>query len=272
MKKFFTPLIIIVLAAVILTNCKKDEGDPPELPAQESLMIDFSNFVLNTKSAYSVSDQKGIDNTNWVFAATAAGFWRGVLTAVLAIPEATFVKAIDQEPVYLDNKTWQWVYSTTFGSINYKARLTGQIRTSDVQWKMYITKSGDNGFNDFLWYEGTSAHDGSNGQWILNESYESPSPVLQIDWEKDGTSISYVKYTYLKNDPSSGSTIEFGPLTGMYDSYFTIHYYNYNYSRFSDVSIKWNKTTHNGTVQSIDHLGGGWYCWDANRVNLAVCP
>ena len=52
----------------------------------------------------------------------------------------------------------------------YTARLTGQIRTSDVAWKMYITKEGTGGFPEFVWFEGTSKLDGTGGQWILNQS------------------------------------------------------------------------------------------------------
>lgn len=269
MKKIITSLLLIVFSAAILTNCKKDKGDPPVLPPQESMVIDFSNFTVDTKSAI-VTDQKGTNNGNFVFAATVAGFWRIVIATTLAIPVVTFKHAIDQNPVYLDDKTWQWSYSTTIGSIEYKAKLKGQIRSSDVLWKMYITKSGDNGFNDFLWFEGTSRHDGTSGQWTLYESNASPVALLKIDWAKSGTSIATIKYTLVKNDAYKDSYIEYGTSTGTYDSFYTIHYYNG--TKFSDVNVKWNKSTHNGTVQSADFLGDNlWYCWDTNKVNT-TCP
>ena len=269
MKKIITSLLLIVFSAAILTNCKKDKGDPPVLPPQESMVIDFSNFTVDTKSAI-VTDQKGTNNGNFVFAATVAGFWRIVIATTLAIPVVTFKHAIDQNPVYLDDKTWQWSYSTTIGSIEYKAKLKGQIRSSDVLWKMYITKSGDNGFNDFLWFEGTSRHDGTSGQWTLYESSASPVALLKIDWAKSGTSIATIKYTLVKNDAYKDSYIEYGTSTGTYDSFYTIHYYNG--TKFSDVNVKWNKSTHNGTVQSADFLGDNlWYCWDTNKVNT-TCP
>ena len=270
MKKLITSLLIVILTAGFLTNCKKDKGDPPVLPPQESMVIDFSNFTLDSKSANIVTDQKGTNNGNFVFAATVAGFWNIVLATTLAIPVLTFKQAIDQDPVYLDDKTWQWSYSTTIGSIEYKAKLKGQIRSSDVLWKMYITKSGDNGFTDFLWFEGTSSLDASSGQWTLYESNASPVAYLQIDWTKSGTSVGSIKYSLVKNDSFRDSYIEYGTETGTYDRYYNIHYYNG--TKFSDVNIKWNKSTRIGTVQSADYLGdNSWYCWDTNKVN-AVCP
>jgi hypothetical protein len=269
MKKFFTSILILVLLAGSFTQCKKDKGDPPVLPPQESMVIDFANFITVAKGA-DVTEQKGINNTHWEFAATVAGFWRLVLAVNLAVPAATFKLSVDQDPVYLDNKTWQWVYNATIASISYKARLTGQIRTTDVLWKMYITKSGDNGFNDFLWYEGTSLLNGTQGQWILNESYEVPTALLQIDWTKSGNSLNTIKYTIIKNNEFKNSFIEYGTATGIYDSYYTINYFNG--VNFSDIFVKWNRTTLNGTVQSTDYLDGQWYCWDTNKINLTTCP
>ena len=82
--------------------------------------------------------------------------------------------------------------------LTYKARLTGQIRTSDVYWKMYIAKEGTGGFTEFVWFEGTSKLDGTGGQWIFNESStDKPAGSLQIDWTKTGNINRHmIKYTY----------------------------------------------------------------------------
>jgi hypothetical protein len=269
MKKLFSYTFIFILSTVFFSGCKKDKGNPPVLPPQESMTIDFTNFASAKKSAELLPGSKGTENSNWEYAATVAGVWKLIINTTLAVPVTAFKTAIDQTPVYLSEKTWQWSYSVTYLATTYKARLTGQIRTSDVQWKMYITKDGTGGFTDFLWFEGTSLLDASGGQWILYQSSTAPDAILQIDWTKTASVVGNIKYTYIKNDTFKNSYIEYGVTTGTLNAYYTIHYFNS--VKFSDVNVEWNTTTHNGHVKSVDYLGdSSWYCWDANKVNT-IC-
>ena len=263
MKKLFSIILILILSAGMLNNCKKDKGDPPVLPPFKSMTIDFSNFVTPTKSA----ELKGTENSNWVFAASVAGFWNLLISTTLIVPITSFKLAVDQDPVYLDNKTWQWSYSASVASVIYKARLTGQISSTDVLWKMYISKEGTDAFAEFVWFQGTSKIDGSGGQWILNQSAQTPSAMLQIDWTKTNNSIESITYTYVKNDSFKNSYIEYGLTSGTYDAYYTVHYYNG--VKFSDVDIEWNTSTYNGRVKIIDYLADdSWYCWNENLINI----
>lgn len=269
MKKILTFTLIFFFLGALFTGCKKDKGEPPILPPQESMSVDFSNFTNLKKSSELIYDQKGTDNSNWEFASTSAAIWRLLITSTLIVPVASFKLAASQLPVYLSDKTWQWSYSVIVANINYKARLTGQIRATDVAWKMYITKEGSGGFTEFLWFEGTSKPDGSGGQWILYESFQSQAALLQIDWTKTGSSIGNIKYTLVKNDAFKTSSLEYGLTSASLNAYYTIHYYNG--LKFSDVNVEWNTTTHNGRVRSIDFIGDNtWHCWDSNK-NNATC-
>lgn len=267
MKKLLPLTLIFIFSACLLTSCKKDKGDPPVLPPQESMTIDFSNFASAKKSADLISEQKGENTDAWKSAATVAGMWNLIITTTLAVPVASFKLAFNQTPAYLDTKTWQWSYNVSVGSLTYKARLTGQIRTSDVQWKMYIKE--ESGATEYLWFEGTSKLDGKSGQWILNQSSKSPVAMLQIDWTKPVTTIGSIKYTYVKNDSFKNSYIEYGLTTGTLNAYYTIHYFNG--LQFSDVNVEWNTSTKNGRVKSVDYPGdSNWYCWDANKITI-IC-
>ncbi len=270
MKKIISLTLILILTAPFFTDCKKDKGVAPTLPPRESMVIDFSNFTSAKKSGELISVQKGTENSNWEYAATVAGVWNVIINLNLAVPVAAFNLAVSQVPVYISTKNWQWSYNVTYLNVTYKARLTGLIRSSDVQWKMYITREGTGGFAEFLWFEGTSLLDGTGGQWILYESAQVPEAILQIDWTKTGTTVGSVKYTYTKNNSFKNSFIEYGLTSSDLNAYYTIHYYNS--VKFSDVNIEWNTTTHNGHVKSVDYLGdANWYCWDANKLNI-VCP
>jgi hypothetical protein len=271
MKKIFSLLVILIFSAAFFPGCKKDKGVPPTLPPQESMTIDFTNFSSAKKSLELVSGQKGTENSNWVYAASVAGFWNLILNVTLAVPVAAFKLAVNQSPVYISTKNWQWSYNVTFLNVIYKARLTGLIRATDVQWKMYISREGTGGFAEFLWFEGTSMLDGTGGQWILYESALAPDAILQIDWTKTGLAVGYIKYTYVKNDSFKNSYIEYGLTSStIFNAYYTIHKYNSALANFSDVNIEWNITTQNGRIKSSNYLLGGWYCWDTNKLNV-VC-
>jgi hypothetical protein len=270
MKKVLSLTLVILLIAGGFSSCKKDKGNPPNLPPAESMLIDFSNFVSNAKSSDIGFDSKGTENLNWETSAVIVGTWRTLIAVTLAIPVASFKVAVDQDPVYLSDKKWQWSYNVSAAGVAYKARLTGEIGATDIIWEMYITREGANAFPEFKWFDGTSKLDGSGGKWILSESNLVPQPMLQIDWTKSGTSIGNIKYTYLKTGSSNGAYIEYGLTNSALNAFFTIHYFSSSLARFSDVSIEWNTSTKNGRIKSSDYLDGQWKCWDANRVN-AIC-
>lgn len=261
MKKLLSLILILTITAGGFFGCKKDKGDPPALPPASSMTIDFSNFIEQKKSANSFTDLKGTESSNWDEASRIAGIWHLLINTTLIVPVTAFKIAVDQDPVYIEDKTWQWSFSTTVGGVTYNARLTGQIGASVVTWKMYISGS----FAEFVWFQGTSNLDGTGGQWILNESSQNPSAFLQIDWTKTSSTVGTIKYTYVKNDSFKNSYIEYGLTTGTYDAFYNVHYvYNGN---FSDVDIEWNTSTHNGRIRSSDYLQGDWYYWDANKIN-----
>jgi hypothetical protein len=273
MKKLFSVCMILVLSAGFFTSCKeKDNGTAPVLPPQESFTIDFNNFVSLKKSLEITTDQKGINNTNWEYAALVVRDWRLITASTLAVPISAFKLALDNEPVFLSDNTWQWSYSVSPADITYKARLTGQIVSNDILWKMYISREGTGGFSEFIWFEGKSNLDGTSGQWTLNQSSQAPEPVLQIEWTRVGLTVPYIKYTFVKNlDPFKTSTIEFGLRETALNAYFSVHYYTG--TKFSDVNIEWNTTTKNGRVKSSDYLNGIWFCWNEQKENnLVNCP
>jgi hypothetical protein len=275
MKKIVTLFMLMVILVTVPSSCKKDKGNPPSLPPEESMSIDFDNF--NSGKSGGVQLQKGVEDSNWTFAALVAGYFKSLIVSTLAVPVASFGYALDQKPTYIENKTWQWSFNVTALSLTYKARLTGQIRTSDVLWKMYISKEGTGAFSEFVWFEGTSKLDGTGGQWTLNHSSQFQEPVLQIDWTASGTSVTTVKYTYVRTlnnnrvaDTFKNSYILYGKTTGTYNAYYTIHYYNG--LAFSDVDVEWNSTSKIGHVKCQAYFSDtSWHCWNALYINT-VCP
>jgi hypothetical protein len=275
MKNLFSLLLLTVLSSVFFWSCEK-KGDPPALPPAESMTIDFSFFTTTKKSSPVLNDLKGVnaaENTNWTVAATVAGVWNTILIANLAIPVTAFEKAIENKPSYLDNRTWQWKYSVNVLAATYTARLTGQIRSDSIKWEMYIKKDGVGGFDEFRWFEGTTALDGNNGVWILDQSQAVQVPMLKIEWEKSGTDVGNITYTYIKTTEAFyGSNIEYGRTTGSPDAFYNVHFWESNRAKFIDVNIKWSTTVYTGQVRSVDYFqDNNWHCWDSNG-NDTTCP
>ena len=272
MKKLFSVYAILLLTACFFTTCKKDTGVAPTLPPMGSLTIDFTNFASLKKSLEVIPEVKGTNNSNWEFAALVASYWRVITATTLAIPISAFKLALDNDPVSVGSNTWQWSYSVTPADITYKARLTGQINSGSVLWKMYITREGTGGFPECVWFEGESTLDATSGKWTLYQSSLVPEAVLQVEWTRSGVTVPYIKYSFVKNlDSFKTSTIEFGLKETTLNAYYAVHYYNG--TKFSDVNVEWNTTTKNGRVKSSDYLDGKWFCWDENKINNAInCP
>ncbi len=275
MKKILILLLSFVLIAGLLTSCKKKKGDPPVLPDEESMIIDFSNFEIG-KSVDFLALEKGVENSNWEFAATVAGYWKAILTGTLIVPVSAFKLAVDQSPEWIEENTWEWNYSASVLSVTYNARLVGQIRASDVKWTMYISREGTGEYPEFVWFEGTSDLSGNSGQWILNHSYTYQESLLQIDWTKTGDSMGTVKYEYIRTlndnretDTFNGSYIEYGVTSNPLDGYYSIHYYSSTYQTFWDVDVEWSTENYNGRVMCSPWFGDSvWHCWNSQLVNI----
>ena len=267
MKKAVSISLLIAIILVLFGGCTKKDT-PPSLPPANSMTIDFSNFLASQKSA-------GIDvlatKTNWTAAVTTAGFWNLLLTINLIVPVASFKKAMDNTPVYLDNKKWEWKYSVNLIGATYNARLTGQIQTSDIKWEMYISKTGVDPYSEFMWFSGTSALDGKSGQWILNHSQTYKEPMLQIDWTVTGTDVGSIKYTYVRDKTDNRTTdwfknsyIEYGLTSGTLNAKYTVHHnISTTTSDFKDVYIEWSTANHNGHIKALHYFqDSNWHCWD----------
>ncbi|MFZ2340179.1 MAG: hypothetical protein WAW07_10730 [Bacteroidales bacterium] len=269
MKRYFALFIVSALLLTQFSSCKKDKGDPPVLPPAGSMAIDFNNFDQTGKGEYPVSFPKSSPNSNWELAASAAMLWNVIIYGTLAVPVNAFKLAVNEQPVHIDDNTWQWSASPTVMNETYNARLTGQATPSNNVWKMYISKTGTGGYSDFLWFEGTSKPDGSSGQWKLYESQSNPVEIVKIDWTAEAGKAVSVKYTFTKSgNPFAGSNIEYGTTQNSLNAYYSIYYYNSSAEEFFDMEVEWSTTMKNGRISCPKFFGdSNWHCWDSNYLN-----
>lgn len=281
MRKTLLVLLVLSLGLSLNYGCRKDKGDPPVLPPAESLIIPFGDFVPQKKSSAEPAGTKGVENSSWEFAALVSGYWNTILNTTLAVPVSAYISATQAKPSYVSENLWLWSFNTSV-TVNqtttvYKCRLSGEIRETDVEWKMHISGDGANAFPEFMWLEGTSEKDGSSGKWIIYHSPQYIEEALTVDWSKNGGEIGTVRYTYVRSlnssrlpDPFKGSTITFGKANNALNQFYDIRYFNG--ISFSEVRVEWNSASKEGRVRSASYFGNtNWYCWNSNLVN-AVCP
>jgi hypothetical protein len=245
----------------------REKVSPPSVPSVETMKIDFSEFVNNKKSV------TAIENTNWTNASTIAGIWNNILAINLAVPVVSFNLAVSKTPVSIEANKWQWSYDVSSVGATYKARLTGEIRATDVKWEMYVAREGAGAFAEFKWFEGTSALDGKSGQWIINHSQLFQEPLLQIDWVITDSKVGNIKYTYIRDlkdnrtaDTFKGSNIEYGLTTATLNAFYNVHVnLSGTPNDFKDVFIEWSTSAHNGHIKALYYYGdSNWRCWDGN--------
>lgn len=265
-------LIAILLSSMLFFSCEEgnDTGRAaPIIPPVETMVIDFTQITDDSKSATTAK-------TNWIYSATSVGIWNLMISTTLAIPVASFKAAFGQEPTQINDLTWQWEYSFDGFTSQYAARLLGKIQPNQIEWKMYISKTGTGSFEEFLWFEGTSVVGAKNGQWILYHSPEFPDRTVQIDWKKETDEVGEIKYTYVRElddqgqtDKFNGSTVTYGLQNNEFDIYVNVHSYNAEASNFTDTFIEWSRTNFNGHVKA-EHFfeDNNWHCWDSQGADI----
>ena len=261
----FRTLIVIIALTTVLSSCKKDKEDAPQIPPESSFVMDFSAFSNpnDTLASREISTY-----TNWGYSYTVVLFWQTMVAAELAIPTIAFTESFNHEAVYHpDEDNWTWTYSVVVNETSYTAELTGYIAGDSAVWEMRVSSGMI--LNDFLWYYGKSALDRSGGWWIIQENPLAPSPVLRIDWHNNGEGIADIKYTDVHiGGALPGSYIFYGTSA----DYFNRYYHLYGAENDNLTEIQWSSVNYDGRVKDAAYFGHeNWNCWATNLMDV-VCP
>ncbi len=258
-----------LITAVILAGCEKDEKmEAPELPPVESLKMDFSDF---NEFPDSQSSLKGVTGySNWGVAFLNVSVWNSIITVGMAVPVATYLEALKQDPVYLGENRWEWEYDVSIDNNEYKARLvTERISNDEYTAAMYVTLTGNGGFVDFKWFEGTVRYDRTHASWTMIENPANPSPLVSIEWNRDWEAgTGDITYTNIRpGDNESGSFISYSiDPEREYDAAYSIS------MNSGETLIEWNRESKAGRIISPDIFGTDqWNCWNEFLKNTD-CP
>ncbi len=267
-------IILVMVALFAFYACNKqstdnEETEPPAVPPETTLEIDFSNFDTGSPTTQLLKTTDQQTAQNWFRAATMVFFWKMMSQVTMAVPTMAFKMAVSTQPQYEDNG-WVWSHDFTAGQRSFNATLKAYKNDEQQRWdwEMYITSEGN--FTDFEWFYGYSSFDGNSGGWTINKSPDEPNPLLDINWEVHSDSTMVIRWTIVDTSSSQyGSYIEFGTMTDSnYNAYFNLYDSKEDYT----VEIQWNTTTKAGRIKDeVYFQDTNWHCWDENRQDV-TCP
>lgn len=262
-------MVSLSLAITLLftsTSCDKEPVDErPELPPVESLVMDFTNFSEPPGS------MKGTEATyeNVYHSYLSVVFWNVAATVTMALPVVAYGHALQQEPVYLGDRIWEWSFDFPLNSVNYTATLTGaRVSNEEFSMEMVIAPAltPDMGVK---WFDGIIRYDHTHATWNLYK--EGSVKVLEAQWNKDyETEEADLTYTFVEpghNENGSYIMLAYMPQE-FYDAAYTISL------AAGETLIQWNTTTIEGRVKDLVKFEDSeWHCWDSAANNLVdkVC-
>lgn len=259
-------LLTGILALSFLNSCEKDDTPKqPELPPQESFIMDFSDFQNAPGEKKALMDLDGLvpgqTYQNFGHSLANVAVWNTIVTIGMAVPAAAYIEAFKHTPVYQGENSWKWEYSVNSGSATYTAKLiTSRISNDEFKAEMFISKTGLGSYSDFKWFEGTIRYDRTHATWTLYEGPFNQVELLQIEWNMDWEKeVSDITYTNIKmGDSENGSYIGF-MITDepVYDAAYTIS------TMANLINIEWNRESKEGRVKDPVKFGNElWHCWN----------
>jgi hypothetical protein len=263
----------LIAAHLLMTACEKnptgaDNPQQPALPPQSSITLDLSAFNQALPKGQAETNAVGL---NFITARLTVATINLAVGAILAVPTATFVAALSQQPVLKSDGKFHWIFTVTDGGKSFQADLAGWIdqQASEARFEMYITTTGVNPpLTNFLWYEGRAKLDNKTGYWEIYDALRPANPikVLRIDWQAQDATHATLELTAIEQGvPTYGDKVTYNTNgTGRSVVY-------KDASENATVTIVWDAVTKAGSITAPNYNGGNKACWDEQLDDVA-CP
>jgi len=201
--------------------------------------------------------------THFITAGVTVALAQALATLHLAVPAVVFAAAANNTPSLEDDGRWHWRYTASNQGQLWTSHLSGAVQGNNVVWDVRVTAPQANPpLNEFVWFSGTSATDGTSGVWSFFDP-QSPSTsieVARIEWTHESEELREVVFR---------STA--GPHAA--DELTVSHIGNDRIVTFFDASenqtteIGWDVSTREGYIFSIHYNNGQRSCWDGDLNN-----
>jgi len=260
-------LFIFLFTLVTLISCNKEssgpDSDPPTMPPEATMLIDFSAFSSNgavQSFPSSLPDNNStLTKNNWGWAALNVGIWSAITKITLVVPVAAFLASFNQDAEYQEDGRWLWSRTFRVLGVLHTSNLFAEIKSNKVLWEMYISRDG--AYTDFLWYEGESNFEAKEGTWLLYNNPDQPTPLIEILWHRTDSEVADIKYLNIVPGAAENGSYIYYALTGdqTYDAAFDL------YAKVNDnhTTVEWHRLSQNGRVKDAIHFQDDeWHYWD----------
>ena len=239
---------------------EEDIGQPPELPPDASMTMDFSLF-----GGGSMAPGVLFPGTNFLNAAVRVVLLNAAVIVVMTPSVSTFIAARTVEPVHQDDGSWLWSYTINIGNHEVAANLTGRLENAQTVWSMKVTDdSFDSPLDDFEWYTGKCSLDNTSGDWLFFD-YKTPDEgnrLATMEWSVEDKTKSELVFSNIdERSENFGDTLLYSidgttALISFYDD-----------SKDITAEITWHTITTAGSIQAPDYNNGERAYWDENGQN-----
>jgi hypothetical protein len=251
---------------LILGGCEStgpgDNGQPPVLPLEESMVFDTESFPSAQPAAVDGIGLQVAPGLNHTAAALGVIGINLAVVTITAVPRLTWA-ALASRPAVFEDGQWHWRGSTTVFGVNYSGDLAGYLDAGDVVAEVRITSPG---VSDFLWYDGRAPIGGNSGQWRIYDANQPSSQVVvgTIDWAHPGADVWTLTFTAVAG-ANPGDNLVY-TVDGDARSVTWL-----DASEAKTYGISWDAITGEGSIMAAFYNGGVKACWDAALQDVA-CP
>ena len=233
------------------------EDQPPELPPDASMSIDFSAFGGSTLAPGQLPGK------NYNNAALRVLILNVAVIITMAPSVLTFKAAQSVEPVKQDNGSWVWRYPVNIPGHEIEASLTGSLEGFKTVWSMKVTSSSfDPPLEDFEWYIGESSLDNTSGDWLFFD-YQNPDAgeeIASMQWLVESTSKSSLVFSNLSVEGENAGDVLSYSVDGT-----TALISFYKASDDTTAEIEWDLVSTAGSIEVPDYNNGERAHWDGNK-------
>ena len=254
-------LILMGLAGCVDNTVESNGDDPPELPPDSSMTMDFSAFGGGKMAPATTAPGK-----NFQAAAGRVLILDVMVILTLAPPVALFKSAQTAVPVEQPDGSWDWNYEVQFLGQTYEADLIGELEGFKTVWSMNVTNlNRPIPLNYFEWYYGEAALNNMSGEWHFFDpaTPDEQNEVAVIEWEIENNGDGQIKYTNTnERGVNVGDTLSYS-VSG---TTATIVFYNASENMVAD--IEWDLIDRHGSIKVPDYNGGNRAFWDENQQDM----
>ncbi len=256
-------LLMAALSILALTGCSEDTplGPNPEPQAEAPTLPDASKLQIELSFFDQGKDlDKDLTRQNFFNAYLRAVVVTAMTEVALAPPVAAFSLAIHTVPSYQPDGSWLWVYTYVNGAEEVQIRLRGTIADDHVDWEMRVTAL-DEGFDNVLWFDGTTQDRGDTGDWTFYDAAQAGNPAAaELHWQHRPASNTLRVVALL--DESAGDELTFSEADGE-------HRIDYSEGDSADVwFIRWLESDGSGSLMVPDYNDGAEACWDEQQYDV----